>query len=141
MTTVITWNSFSIFENTISIQVLYNKIAHKVLLTWNINKLTKAFVEVKLLGSGTTLLGDYELFHHLNWNIVDLLNMDLMWNCKAISTSIPILTKPILGDGKVALNNYVIDMTVVGKHDADIYKLIFKTNPLHIAILPFFEWP
>merc|ERR1719154_654261 len=74
-TTVITWKSLSIFENTIGIQVLYKKVAHKVLLTWNVNKITKAFVEAKLLGSGCTLLGDYELFHHVNWNVVNLLNM------------------------------------------------------------------
>jgi len=141
ITTVISFKSFSIFENTVGIQVLYKKVAHKVLLTWNMNKLTKAFVEAKLLGSGCTLLGDYELFHHLNWNIVNLLNMDLMWNGKVVSTGIPVFTKPLVGDGKVAFNNYVVDMTVVGKHDVKTYELIFQTSPLKFAVLPFFEWP
>merc|ERR1719341_362374 len=141
ITTVISFKSFSIFENTVGIQVLYKKVAHKVLLTWNMNKLTKAFVEAKLSGSGTTLLGEYELFHHLNWNIVNLLNMDLMWNGKVVSTGIPVFTKPLVGDGKVAFNNYVVDMTVVGKHDVKTYELIFQTSPLKFAVLPFFEWP
>jgi len=141
LTTVITWKSFSIFENTVGIQVLYKKVAHKVLLTWNMNKLPKAFVEAKLLGSGCTLLGDYELLHHLNWNMVNLLNMDLMWNGKVVSTGIPVLTKPVLGEGKVTFNNYGMDMAVVGKHGTETYQLIFKTNPLKIALLPFFQWP
>merc|ERR1719186_924760 len=68
LTIVITRKTLSIFENTIGIQLLYNKVTHKTLLAWNINKLVKAFVEVKVTGSGTTLLGEYELFHHLNWN-------------------------------------------------------------------------
>merc|ERR1719341_2278226 len=141
ITTVITWKSFSIFENTIGIQVLYKKVAHKVLLTWNMNKLTKAFVEAKLLGSGCTILGEYELFHHLNWNIVNLLNMDLVWNGKVVATGLPVLTEPVLGEGKVTFNNYVVDMVVVGKHDTEKYQMIFKSNPLKIAILPFFQWP
>merc|ERR1719186_887063 len=102
LTTIITWKTLSIFENTIGIQLLYKEITHKTLLVWNINKLVKAFVEVKVTGSGTTylenmnssiiltgtsltsrtwtlcgttLLGEYELFHHLNWNIIDIKNM------------------------------------------------------------------
>merc|ERR1719341_1094089 len=97
ITTVISFKSFSIFENTVGIQVLYKKVAHKVLL---------------------------------NWNIINLLNMDLMWNGKVVSTGIPVFTKPLVGDGKLAFNNYVVDMTVVGKHDVKTYELIFQTSPL-----------
>merc|ERR1719427_2305068 len=88
LTTIITWKTLSIFENTIGVQLLYNKVTHKTLLAWNINKLVKAFVEIKVTGSGTTLLGEYELFHHLNWNIIDIKNMDLVWNSKALITGL-----------------------------------------------------
>merc|ERR1712119_147543 len=103
LTTIITWKTLSIFENTIGIQLLYNKVTHNTLLAWNINKLVKAFVEIKVTGSGTTLLGEYELFHHLNWNIID--------------------TK------------------VVEKLKTETYTLLFKTYPLKIALLPYFEFP
>ena len=94
ITTVITWKSFSIRENTISIQLLFKKVSHTVLFTWNLNKLAKAFVEVKVLGSGAPMVGEYELFHHLNWNIVNLMNMDLIWNGKAVATGLTYLTNP-----------------------------------------------
>merc|ERR1712119_45870 len=93
LTIVITRKTLSIFENTIGIQLLYNKVTHKTLLAWNINKLVKAFVEVKVTGSGTALLGEYELFHHLNWNLIDTKNMDLMWNSKALITGLPYLNQ------------------------------------------------
>ena len=134
-------NTFSIFENTISIQLLFKKVSHTVLLTWNMSKLTKAFVEVKVLGSGAPMIGEYELFHHLNWNIVNLKNMDLIWNGKAVATALTYLSKPLLGDGQLSFHNFVIDMTMVGKHDTEIYKLVLITSPFQIALLPFFEWP
>ena len=69
------------------------------------------------------------------------MNMNLMWNSKAVSTGLTVLKYPIVGEGKVVFNNYVIDMTVVGRHEAETCKLIFKTRPLNIAMIPFFDWP
>merc|ERR1719186_1671377 len=77
ITTAVTLKSFSLFQNTLGVQVMAGKISHKTLLGWNINMLRKAFVDVKIIGSGTELLGDYEVFRHLNWNIVNLKNIDL----------------------------------------------------------------
>merc|ERR1712179_593398 len=67
------------FENILGIEVMVGKISHKTLLGRNINMLRKAFVDVKVIGSGTELLGDYEVFRHLNWNIVNLKNIDVEW--------------------------------------------------------------
>merc|ERR1719186_1612759 len=141
LTIVITRKTLSIFENTICIQLLYNKVTHKTLLAWNINKLVKAFVDVKVTGSGTTLLGEYELFHHLNWNIIDIKNMDLMWNTKALITGLPYLKTPLTNDGTLVLKDYVIDMKVVEQLKPKTYTLLFKTKPFKIALLPFFEFP
>ena len=141
LTIVITRKTLSIFENTIGIQLLYNKVTHKTLLAWNINKLVKAFVEIKVTGSGTTLLGEYELFHHLNWNIIDIKNMDLMWNSKALITGLPYLKTPMKTDGILVFKDYVIDMKVVEKLKTETYTLLFKTYPLKIALLPYFEFP
>merc|ERR1719402_2049046 len=72
ITTAVTLKTFSLFQNTLGIEVMVGKISHKTLLGWNINMLRKAFVDVKVIGSGTELLGDYEVIRHLNWNIVNL---------------------------------------------------------------------
>merc|ERR1719186_824899 len=64
-TAIITWKTFSIFENTIGVQLLHKQITHKTHLGWNMSKLAKAFVEVQVTGSGTSLLGEYEMLHHL----------------------------------------------------------------------------
>merc|ERR1719427_932462 len=64
-TAIIEWKTFSIFENTIGVHLLHKQITHKTLLGWNISKLAKAFVEVKVTGSGTNLLGEYEMLHNL----------------------------------------------------------------------------
>merc|ERR1712183_225890 len=79
ITTAVTLKTFSLFQNTLGIEVMVGKISHKTLLGWNINMLRKAFVDVKVIGSGTELLCDYELLHHLNWNIVSLKNIDFEW--------------------------------------------------------------
>merc|ERR1719209_745594 len=62
ITTAVTLKTFSLFQNTLGIEVMVGKISHKTLLGWNINMLRKAFVDVKVIGSGTELLGDYEIF-------------------------------------------------------------------------------
>merc|ERR1711909_107239 len=56
ITTAVTLKSFSLFQNTLGIEVMVGKISHKTLLGWNINMLRKAFVDVKVIGSGTELL-------------------------------------------------------------------------------------
>merc|ERR1711909_238486 len=53
ITTAVTLKSFSLFQNTLGIEVMVGKISHKTLLGWNINMLRKAFVDVKVIGSGT----------------------------------------------------------------------------------------
>merc|ERR1712119_51102 len=49
-TAIITWKTFSIFENTIGVQLLHKQITHKTHLGWNVSKLAKTFVEVKVNG-------------------------------------------------------------------------------------------
>merc|ERR1711872_492296 len=55
----VTLKTFSLFQNTLGIQILVGKMSHKTLFGWNFNMLKKAFVDVKLIGSGIELLGDY----------------------------------------------------------------------------------
>merc|ERR1712168_625067 len=61
ITTTVTWKSFSLFQNTLGVEILVGKIAHKTIFGWNINMLKKAFVDIKMIGSGTEHLGDYEV--------------------------------------------------------------------------------
>jgi hypothetical protein len=136
ITAIITWKTLSIFENTVGIQLLYKQIAHKTLFGWNINQLKKAFVDIKVTGSGTPLLGDYKLFQHLNWYVTDIKNVDFEWNGKALFLNTPLVT-----EGKLKINNYVIDMNLVEKYRNEAYTVIFKTKPLKIALLPFFAYP
>merc|ERR1719341_2141003 len=141
ITAIITWKTFSIFENTVGIQLLYKQIAHKTLFGWNINQLKKAFVDIKITGAGTPLIGDYKLLHHLNWYITDIKNVDLEWNGKVLSTGVAFLKKPLVTDGKLKINNYVIDMKLIEKYQNEPYSFILKTEPLKIALLPFFAYP
>merc|ERR1719193_286755 len=94
ITTAVTLNSFSLFQNTLGIEVMVGKISHKTLFGWNINMLRKAFVDIKVIGSGTELLGDYEMFRHLNWNIVNLKNIDVEWTGKVLCTGIKFFKTP-----------------------------------------------
>merc|ERR1711925_44597 len=90
ITAIITWKTLSIFENSVGIQLLYKQIAHKTLFGWNIN--------------------------HLNWYITDIMNVDFEWNGKLLSTGLAFLNKPLMTDGKLKINNYVIDMKLVEKY-------------------------
>merc|ERR1719427_1837081 len=78
---------------------MVGKISHKTLLGWNINMLRKAFVDVKVIGSGTELLGDYEILRHLNWNIVNLRNVDVEWNGKVLCTGLKFFKTPMVTEG------------------------------------------
>merc|ERR1712055_1285020 len=99
---------------------MVGKISHKTLLGWNINMLRKAFVDVKVIGSGTELLGDYEVSRHFNWNIVSLKNIDVEWTGKVLCTGI---------------KDFVVDVKVVEKLMYVPYTLIFKSHPLTVALL------
>merc|ERR1712179_809492 len=141
ITTAVTLKSFSLFQNTLGIEVMVGKISHKTLLGWNINMLRKAFVDVEVIGSGTELLGDYEVFRHLNWNIVNLKNIDVEWTGKVMCTGLKFFKTPMVSEGKLLLKDFVVDMKMVKKIMDVPYTLIFKSHPLTVALLPFFQYP
>merc|ERR1719425_125385 len=141
ITTAVTLKSFSLFQNTLGIEVMVGKISHKTLLGWNINMLRKAFVDVKVIGSGTELLGDYEMFRHLNWNIINLKNIDVEWTGKVLCTGIKVIKTPMVTEGKLLFKDFVVDMKMVEKLMDVPYTLIFKSHPLTVALLPFFQYP
>merc|ERR1711970_509335 len=115
ITTAVTLKTFSLFQNTLGIEVMVGKISHKTLLGWNINMLRKAFVDVKVIGSGTELLGDYEVFRHLNWNIVNLKNIDVEWTGKVMCTGLKVFKTPMVTEGKLLFKDYVVDIRMVEK--------------------------
>merc|ERR1711887_474499 len=141
ITTAVTLKTFSLFQNTLGIEVMVGKISHKTLLGWNINMLRKAFVDVKVIGSGTELLGDYELIRHLNWNIVSLKNIDVEWTGKFLCTGLKFFKTPMVTEGKLLFKDFVVDLKVVEKLMYVPYTLIFKSHPLTVAFLPFFMYP
>merc|ERR1712183_303579 len=141
ITTAVTLKTFSLFQNTLGIEVMVGKISHKTLLGWNINMLRKAFVDVKAIGSGTELLGDYEVFRHLNWNIVNLKNIDLEWTGKVLCTGLKFFKTPMVTEGKLLFKDYVVDVKLVENLMDVPYTLIFKSHPLTVALLPFFQYP
>merc|ERR1719369_1534509 len=140
ITTTVTWKTFSLFQNTLGVEILVGKIAHKTLFGWNINMLKKAFVDIKMIGSGTEHLGDYEVLHHLNWNILGLKNIDVEWNSKVLSTAVTVLQTPMVVEGKLLLENFVLDLEIIAKLMNVTYPLIFKTHPLTVVV-PFFHYP
>merc|ERR1712002_433030 len=137
----VTLKTFSLFQNTLGIQILVGKMSHKTLFGWNFNMLKKAFVDVKLIGSGIELLGDYEVFHHLNWNIVGLKNIDVEWTGKVLCPAIKLFKTPMVTEGKLLFKNFVLDIKMVEKLMDVPYTLIVKTKPLTVALLPFFHYP
>merc|ERR1711936_1004570 len=139
--TIAHWKSLSLFQNTLDIEILVGKVSHKTLLGWNINMLRKAFVDVEVIGSGTELLGDYEVFRHLNWNIVNLKNIDVEWTGKVMCTGLKVFKTPMVSEGKLLFKDFVVDMKVVEKLMDVPYTLIFKSHPLTVALLPFFQYP
>merc|ERR1719186_19625 len=141
ITTAVTLKTFSLFQNTLGIEVMVGKISHKTLLGWNINMLRKAFVDVKVIGSGTELLGDYELIRHLNWNIVNPRNIDVEWTGKVLCTGLKFFKTPMVTEGKLLFKDYVVDIKMVEKLMDVPYTLIFKSHPLTVAVLPFFQYP
>merc|ERR1719500_1463608 len=140
ITATVTWKTFSLVQNTLGMEILVGKIAHKTLFGWNINMLRKAFVDIKMIGSGTELLGDYEVLHHMNWNILGLKNIDVEWNSKVLSTGVTFFKIPMVAQEKLLLKNFVLDLEIVGKLMDVTYTQIFKTQPLTV-VLPFFHYP
>merc|ERR1712240_768069 len=137
----VTLKTFSLFQNTLGIQILVGKMSHKTLFGRNFNMLKKAFVDVKLIGSGIELLGDYEVFHHLNWNIVGLENIDVEWTGKVLCPVVKLFKTPMVTEGKLLFKNFVLDIKMVEKLMDVPYTLIVKTKPLTVALLPFFHYP
>jgi len=137
----VTLKTFSLFQNTLGIQILVGKVSHKTLFGWNFNKLNKAFVDIKLIGSGIELLGDYEVFHHLNWNILSLKNIDVEWTGKVLCPGVKLFKTPMVTEGKLLFKNFVLDVNMVEKVMDVPYTLIVKTKPLTVALLPFFHYP
>merc|ERR1712025_526506 len=141
ITTAVSLKTFSLFQNTLGIEVMVGQISHKTLLGWNMKMLRKAFVDVKVIGSGTELLGDYEAFRHLNWNIVNLKNIDVEWTGKVHCSGIKFFKTPMVTEGKLLFKDFVVDMKMVEKLMDVPYTLIFKSHPLTVALLPFFQYP
>merc|ERR1719347_200985 len=141
ITTVVTLKTFSLFQNTLGIEVMVGQISHKTLFGWNINMLRKAFVDIKVIGSGTELLGDYEAFRHLNWNIVNLKSIDVEWTGKVFCSGLNFFNTPMVTEGKLLFKDFVVDMKMVEKLMDVPYTLIFKSHPLTVALLPFFQYP
>merc|ERR1711970_1124609 len=139
--TIVHWKSLSLFQNALDIEILVGKVSHKTLLGWNVNILRKGFVDVKVIGSGTELLGDYEVFRHLNWNIVNLKNIDVEWTGKVMCTGLKFFKTPMVTEGKLLFKDYVVDIKMVEKLMDVPYTLIFKSHPLTVAVLPFFMYP
>merc|ERR1712002_711994 len=140
ITTTVTWKTFSLFQNTLGVEILVGKIAHKTIFGWNINMLKKAFVDIKMIGSGTKHLGDYEVLHHFNWNILGLKNIDVEWNSKVLSTAVTVFKTPMVVEGKLLLKNFILDLEIIAKLMNVTYTQIFKTHPLTVVV-PFFHYP
>merc|ERR1712042_86548 len=140
ITAIITYRTLSIFDNTIGVEVTLGKLSNKILLAWNINQPMKAFVDLKIIGNGI-FVGNYELTHHINWNIKGIHFIDLAWNGKILCTGIKYLATPVVTDGTAIVKDFVVDMKVVEMYNKEPYTMIFKTHPLKIALLPFFQYP
>merc|ERR1711887_12650 len=117
--TIAHWKSLSLFQNTLDIEILDGKV----------------------IGSGTELLGDYEVSRHLNWNIVNLKNIDVEWTGKVMCTALKVFKTPMVTEGKLLFKDFVVDLKVVEKLMYVPYTLIFKSHPLTVALLPFFIYP
>jgi len=137
---IITYRTLSIFDNTIGVEVTVGQMSNKVLFAWNINQPMKAFVDLKILGKAI-IVGNYELTHHVNWNIKGVHFIDLAWNGKILCTGIKYLATPVVTDGTAVVKDFVVDLKEVVMYNNQPYTTIFKTNPLKIALLPFFQYP
>jgi len=138
---VLTWRTLSLFENTVGLQILMKKSTHNIVYGWNFNMLKKAFIDFKMFGTGAYIIGDYEVGHHVNWNVKDLKNIDLFWTGKVHCTGFTMLATPALTDAHLIIKDYVIDMKLVETISSEVYTFIMRTHPFKLALLPFFEYP
>merc|ERR1719233_1211944 len=84
---------------------------------------------------------DFEVMRHLNWNIVNLKNIDVEWTGKVLCTGLKLFKTPMVTEGKLLFKDFVVDMKMVEKLMDVPYTLIFKSHPLTVALLPFFQYP
>merc|ERR1712215_365654 len=140
ITAIITYRTLSLFDNTIGVEVTLGQLSNKIILAWNINQPMKAFVDLKVIGNGI-FVGNYELTHHVNWNIKGIHFIDVAWNGKILCDGIKYLATPVVTDGTAVVKDFVVDMKVVEMYNKDPYPVIFKQKPLKIALLPFFQYP
>merc|ERR1712098_103953 len=140
ITAIITYRTLSLFDDTIGVEVTVGQLSNKIYFAWNINQPMKAFIDLKVIGNGV-LVGNYELTHHVNWNIKGVHFIDLAWNGKILCTGIKYLATPVVTDGTAIVKDFVVDMKVVEMYNKEPYTMIFKTKPLKIALLPFFQYP
>merc|ERR1711909_164835 len=115
ITTTVSWKTFSLFQNTLGIEILEGKVSHKTLLSWNINMLRKGFVDLK--------------------------NIDVEWTGKVFCAGVKLFKTPMLTEGTLLFKNFVLDLKMVENLMNVPYTLIFKTKPLTVAFLPFFQYP
>merc|ERR1711889_16839 len=123
------------------LEITVGKFAHKTLIAWDIETMKKAFVDIKLIGSGMDLLGDYEVDRRMSWSILGLKNIDVEWTGKVLCTGLRLFKTPLETEGKILFKNFVLDLELVEKIMDVPYTLIFKTKPLTVALLPFFHYP
>merc|ERR1712142_88785 len=140
ITAIITYRTLSLFDNTIGVEVTVGQLSNKIYFAWNINQPMKAFIDLKVIGNGV-FVGNYELTHHVNWNIKGVHFIDLAWNGKILCTGIKYLATPVVTDGTAVVKDFLVDMKVVEMYNKEPYPMIFKTKPLKIALLPFFQYP
>merc|ERR1712142_810038 len=140
ITAIITYRTLSLFDNTIGVEVTVGQLSNKIYFAWNMNQPMKAFIDLKVIGNGV-FVGNYELTHHVNWNIKGVHFIDLAWNGKILCTGIKYLATPVVTDGTAVVKDFVVDLKEVVMYNNQPYTTIFKTNPLKIALLPFFQYP
>merc|ERR1712025_431700 len=135
------WKTLALKQNTIDLDITVGKFSHKTLIGWDIETMKKGFVDIKLIGSGMDLLGDYEVDRRMSWSILSLKNIDVEWTGKVLCTGLKLFKTPLETEGKILFTNYVLDLEMVEKIVDVPYTLIFKTKPLTVALIPFFHYP
>merc|ERR1712084_117124 len=103
ITTTVTLKTFSLFQNTLGMEVMIGKMSHKTL--------------------------------------VGLKNIDVEWTGKVLCPAIKFFKTPLVTEGKLVFKNFIVDLKMVEKLMDVPYTLIFKTKPLTVALLPFFQYP
>merc|ERR1711875_168085 len=135
------WKTLALKQNTIDLDITVGKFSHKIHIGWDIETMKKGFVDIKLIGSGMDLLGDYEVDRRMSWSILSLKNIDVEWTGKVLFTGLKLFKTPLETEGKILFTNYVLDLEMVEKIMDVPYTLIFKTKPLTVALIPFFHYP